>query len=156
MDCKFDELLGKTLIRVEKVENDQLVFTTDTGEEYCQYHQQECSEDVTIEDIIGDLDDLIGSPILLAEEVSNAGYPDDDDDHYTWTFYKLATNKGYVTIRWYGSSNGYYSETVDFKKITLDEKPHRTDVPVESADDYKERWYINGKLHRTDGPAVVV
>ena len=69
-------------------------------------------------------DNLIGSEILMAEEASNycgeEGKLREYDDSYTWTFYKLATIKGYVTIRWYGTSNGYYSENVDFEKVVQD------------------------------------
>ena len=78
-------------------------------------------------DIVGDIEDLIGSPLLMAEEVTNeqninpAGVEvPEDQDSFTWTFYKLATIKGYVTIRWYGQSNGYYSESVSFEKIQSD------------------------------------
>jgi hypothetical protein len=74
---------------------------------------------VGIEDVEGDLADLEGSPLLVAEEVSGADAPPPPGEHvqesYTWTFYKFATAKGHVTVRWLGTSNGYYSERVDFK-----------------------------------------
>lgn len=119
-DVEVSVLLGKTLTKVEKSGSvDELFFHTTDGEVYKMYHEQNCCESVDIEEIIGDLEDIIGSPITMAEKVSN----DDDepkhkyDESYTWTFYKFATNKGYVTIRWYGESNGYYSEEVDFVKL---------------------------------------
>ncbi len=70
----------------------------------------------------GDLDDLIGYPLLQAEESTSDASRRKDEDGYTpesatWTFYKFATIKGYVTIRWYGTSNGYYSESACMKKI---------------------------------------
>lgn len=66
----------------------------------------------------GDVNDLIGQKIVLAEVNTNSDKPREDyEDSFTWTFYKLATQKGYVDIRWYGTSNGYYSEAVDFVKI---------------------------------------
>jgi hypothetical protein len=74
---------------------------------------------------VGDLRDLLNSPITLAEEsVSSGENPEgtireNHDDSFTWTFYKFATIKGYVDIRFYGESNGYYSESVDF----VQEKP---------------------------------
>lgn len=94
--------------------NDALYFEQEDGVHFVLTHIQDCCEDVEIESIDGDLDDLIGEPLLMAEEIIKV-------DGDTWTFYKFATVKGYVTIRFYGSSNGYYSERVDWFYLSEDE-----------------------------------
>jgi hypothetical protein len=119
---KFEDLKGQILVDIEaEPEWYTMSFTLVNGDKYELYHEQGCCEEVRIEDIAGDLNDLIGLPILLAEEVSNINDPPSNKLHnegcYTWTFYKLATNKGYVTVRWFGTSNGYYSERVSWHKI---------------------------------------
>ena len=66
---KFSELVGKTLKSVNgKAGGDEITFFTEEGEVYRLYHSQVCCESVTVEDIVGDLQDLIGSPILMAWE----------------------------------------------------------------------------------------
>jgi len=112
----FEDLVGKVLTKVENISDDQIIFYEENGDRYILYHSQDCCESVTVEDIIGDLDDLVGVPILMADEAKNYS-SEDSGDSETWTFYKLATIKGYVTIRWYGTSNGYYSEEVSFRKM---------------------------------------
>lgn len=121
----IEVLLGKTLSDV-KVRHDQIWFYCTDGTEYKMYHEQDCCEHVYIEDISGDLLDLVGSPITLAQESSESGRDEDDwGGTHTWTFYKLGTVKGYVNLRWNGSSNGYYSESVSFEEITT--KQNRND-----------------------------
>jgi hypothetical protein len=120
MNKGIEILIGKTLRSVRgEVGDDEIIFTDEDGENYKLYHDQNCCESVSVEDICGDLSDLVGSPILRAEESTSDENPPGAkipkyQDSFTWTFYKLATVKGSVTIRWYGSSNGYYSERVSF------------------------------------------
>ena len=118
-DTDIKEMQGKTFGIVFE-DGERLVFENDT-ERYIFYHSQDCCESVYIESISGDLNDLIGVPLLLAEEVSSddEGPLNEYEDSYTWTFYKFATIKGYVDVRWYGSSNGYYSESVSLRKESV-------------------------------------
>ena len=118
---EFAELVGQTIVKVEIIHQREMVFTLENTERARLYHDQACCEDVLIEDISGNLDDLVGSPILMAEEATSNENPPgvpvtvtEYQESFTWTFYKMATIKGYVTIRWYGQSNGYYSECVAF------------------------------------------
>ena len=119
-DVEISVLKGRVIkdIDVNK-DKDVITFNMEDGHIYKMLHFQNCCEDVRIEDIEGDLGNLVGSPIVSAEESSNEG--NKGNDNYgteTWTFYKFSTIKGYVTIRWYGESNGYYSEEVDFVDVT--------------------------------------
>jgi len=153
MEAKLEELKGKILLSIKVNEdNDEIIFRTVCGEVFKMYHESDCCESVSINDINGDLQDLVGSEILIAEEVNSEefekqyiesfkledgkedydwNYKDQDGnskpESFTWTFYKFATIKGYVDIRWHGESNGYYSEGVDFVKQDENGKFNRWD-----------------------------
>lgn len=115
----FQSLKGLTLISVA-VEKNKIVFESECGRRFYMLHEKDCCERVEIESIDGNLDDLLHAPILVADESTNRGNKKSDDDRTcTWTFYKLATVKGWVDIRWYGTSNGYYSESVDFVEYAV-------------------------------------
>lgn len=114
-------MLGKTLVAVVglDVSSDSITFSCSDGAEFVMYHSQDCCESVAINDVEGDIADLIGSPLVICEEVESSNFPDPPGeyvDSYTWTFYRIATVKGFVVVRWLGESNGYYSESVDFAK----------------------------------------
>jgi len=132
---EFSDLLGKILREIKTYPKGEskptsVIFMTNDGRVYEQRHYQDCCEQVWLEDVAGDWADLIGSPILKAEVAqSSTDAPPisgDYDSTHTWTYYKLATIKGSVDIRWFGTSNGYYSEEVDFVDVTPQEA---ADVP---------------------------
>ena len=113
---EISSMLGVTLTRIEReAQPDMLTFFSECGRRWRMYHQQDCCEQVEIEELVGELDDLVGAPILVAEERVNEGKLKYGDTE-TWTFYELATIRGSVTLRWYGTSNGYYSERVHFEE----------------------------------------
>lgn len=133
----LQELMGGCVFVSVKADADRLVFTAEDGFQVLFYHEQDCCESVSIDDICGDLNDLVGTPIVVAEERSNAPEPaaphrQDLDNSYTWTFYTLRTNKGTVDVRWLGSSNGYYSESVHVEVLHPD---------YDSSVRQKNHWY---------------
>lgn len=140
IEWEFSDLVGKTLEKVI-VSDDRINFLTSDGDNFVLLHHQSCCENVFVESVTGDIEDLIGTPILVAEErtseedppeilakkadekraweKANPGetYWDYSHESQTWTFYTIRTIKGTVDIRWHGSSNGYYSERVDFERM---------------------------------------
>ena len=120
----ISKLIGKTITKIDGLSegSEDVTFHTAEGT-LTLYHNQDCCESVSVEEYHGDPGWLIGSPVLTAEErVSDNEHSTKAYDSATWTFYELATNKGSVTIRWLGTSNGYYSECVDveWKELSPD------------------------------------
>ena len=124
--CNFSELLGHTVVDVFKT--DTVIQIQTKTHLFHLYHEQDCCESVYIESIVGDLESLIGQEILLAECVSEASERTDWGTS-TWTFYKLASIKGYIDVRFLGESNGYYSEGVSCQKVEL---PRNENVVLET------------------------
>jgi len=151
----FEALKGKTIAEIIGLEkgSEQVWFNCSDGTKFKMTYYDDCCASCSIEDIIGDVADIINSEILLAERVSSCE-PDEKliekrkyeyeikcsewkakgldyrqysygpsesngwrQESETWTFYKLSTIKGSLTIRWYGQSNGYYSESASFEQV---------------------------------------
>jgi len=125
---KFEDLKGKTILYINISEDKECMeFGCDDGFRYRLMYHHDCCANCEIIDICGDLEDIIGSPLVVAELVTHKDenpegvkIPEYTDISFTWSFYKLDTTKGGVTIRWYGSSNSYYSEKVTLGKLLSD------------------------------------
>ena len=124
----FTNMVGVTMKAIKgKLGDEQMAVVAEDGRRFVFWYEHDCCASCAVEDVIGDLADLVGSPIVEAEEVSNyapeAGKAPWETDpkayapeSFTWTFYRFSTVKGTVTIRWLGESNGYYSESVSYRE----------------------------------------
>lgn len=114
----IEMLVGKKIKNVTPFRKylDEIVFETECGEKYRMYHDQDCCENVSVEDICGDIEDLIGETILKAYSSTREG-EDYEDEVEKWTFYHIVTNKTSITIRWYGSTDSCYSIDVEFERM---------------------------------------
>lgn len=92
--------------------SEEIEITTTDGRRFHMFHYQDCCESVRVEDVVGDVEDIVGSTILRAEERSNGVH-----NLEQWTFYTISTIKGTVDLRWYGTSNGYYGTSVEFDEV---------------------------------------
>jgi hypothetical protein len=119
-------LLLRVIESIEGLEEDSSDVTikfTD-GTYITQYHEQDCCESVYITQVDGNASKHIGATMISLEEKvldSEDMSSDDLPDYYeslTATFYTMKTSKGYLDWRFFGESNGYYSESVNCKFIT--------------------------------------
>ena len=119
------ELVGKTPTRIDGGVGDHevTIHCSDGSAFQFYFDDEDTGNDVTIrlEDLGGgSLEELIGHKILLAEMASRKGARDKESgrDSTTWTFVKLRSHGGNVTMRWYGASNGYYAEYPLFRRVS--------------------------------------
>lgn len=118
----FASLVGEVLVSISGCMrgSDEIVFTTASGRTFRMYHERDCCESVVVEDVIGDPKILLNLPITVARVDSNQDNPLDTSEYaepHLWTFYNIGTARGTVTLRWYGTSNGYYSMSVSFEEF---------------------------------------
>ena len=111
LDC----LVGQEIVKIKRAtEPDSLTFYCKSGDVFLMYHEQDCCEDVFLESVDEEeLKAILHSEVVLAEEATQSS----SEDYGTWTFYTIMTKKSCLSIRWYGESNGYYSEEVDFRLL---------------------------------------
>jgi hypothetical protein len=119
----FSELKGEVLSQITIPNTDNyknegypttVIFTTNEGKHFFLCHHQECCEHVHLEEIHGCLEDLLNTEILHASKEEVTIVNDKTYGLEKATFYLISTIKGYVTLRFIGESNGYYSVGVDF------------------------------------------
>ena len=122
MSKVLDKLVGKTIRKIDGLYpgSEEVTIYCMDGDIFRLYHEQDCCENVELNDVEVDTDNFYLALVISAEEVCGES-PSDftyGNDSHTWTFYKIETTQGGIWMRWLGESNGYYSEevTVDHRQ----------------------------------------
>ena len=113
MRSNIDYLVGKKIVEVRNLRENanEVIFVLEGGEELVQYHAQDCCEMVAVRQVDGDVADIVGHTVRVAEEREVHDHVVYDELNKS-TFYAIRTDGGDLDWRWDGSSNGYYSVSV--------------------------------------------
>lgn len=111
----LDAVKGKKISHINGLskDNEEVVICFEDDSLLYFYHEQDCCENVWLEDFELSGKDLDGSTLLDVISVTEDG--ETEWGTYTWTFYTVQTTKGELWMRWNGESNGYYSEQINMK-----------------------------------------
>ena len=118
---KLDCFIGKTFVSIEGMTpgSEEITFTCSDGSVYKMDHYQDCCEYCWLPHY-QDCCEYCWLPHYqdCCEYCWLPHYPREyEPESQTWTFYKFRTLKGYVDLRWFGESNGFYSESVNVELI---------------------------------------
>lgn len=117
-----EKLIGEVLESIDYSSNDDdiILFRTKSGKTFQMYHQQDCCENVHMEDLQGNWADLVGKVVRdVTVDSGDLGEPPSDsyNDSFTRTHFRFVVDDATVISKWIGTSNGYYSEEVSFKEL---------------------------------------
>jgi len=110
---------GKYISKIEGLEEfSELVKIVFKDGSFLEFsHPQDCSEEVSVDQIDRDPRKVEGSTFLELKVKTESKKEKSMDYSSTWTFYTLITSKGFLDFRWGGHSNGHYSEEVNIYYI---------------------------------------
>lgn len=112
------ELIGKTITDVaimDQLDEDRVKLCCSDGSKYIMGHTQQHSESVYLEEVEGNIFDILNSPVIDArEDVSNdwVGH-----SGHIYTTYIIATNNGAVVFKWAGTEDEDCSGDVRIRKF---------------------------------------
>lgn len=111
-------LIGRKLTHIDiDQDNDEMLLTCEDGSQFKLYHEQDCCEYVRIDDIEGDASLLLNKQIINVFTEIDHEMPEPVDYSCTNTKFKFLVDDATLIVKWVGTSNGYYSEHVDFRQI---------------------------------------
>ena len=117
----LNDLVGLTIKSVSGCHKGSDTFTIEFENGYSiVFHYPYTYSNVEIDDVNGDVQGMVGNELLGIECVTNVPVdPETAVEYKQWTFYKFKTIDGYVDVKWYGSSNGYYSVSVNWEILDV-------------------------------------
>lgn len=126
MSSDISKLKGEIIIRIEGLEpeSDRVIIATLSGKTFTLFHSQDCCETVRLIDYDYSFGDELPALVVDAYLAEGEGEAPEYAESFTWSFYRVVTNKGTLFMRWLGESNGHYSESVSLNIYDTEEGIH--------------------------------